>query len=366
MNSTQNYGFMYNEFILDTSQNVVIKRTRKTQNGNYEAEKKLKKEIQFYKYVHSIPRLHRFKMPAIIHSQNHPPELHIEYFPGHEPLTERFPYDSPTESRIIIREILDCIHQLHENSPRVQVTWEEYRTSLRQECYEKIVERYLSIHWKNDVYPEFERLKYVNGIKVKSLLEYADIIRKRIEYIPNRYLTFIHGDTHLGNILVPKREREGEDEDISKNRTDRYIFIDPRGYYASYDGYGERRYDYAKLLFGISGYSKFDLMTIDTCDITEVTDTDNTQSADNTQPALNINIPFIVDYAHIYTSLDDPEWQSSVPELTNEMTRIISLSIWLGNNSTFVSPQKKLTSLMIARYLCERFLVRDAQDAPRI
>jgi hypothetical protein len=74
------------------------------------------------------------------------------------------------------------------------------------------------------------------------------------------------------------------------------------------------------------------------------------------KPEMNITIPFIDEYSSIYKSLDTPEWQSSVPELTAELTRLISLSIWLGNNSTFISPEKKLMSLMISRYLCERFL----------
>jgi hypothetical protein len=155
------------------------------------------------------------------------------------------------------------------------------------------------------------------------------------------FLTYIHGDTHLGNILVPKPGT------CIVSDTPRYVFIDPRGYFASYDVFGDPHYDYAKLLFGISGYSRFDQMTIDVNDINEL----------NGLPEMNITIPFIDEYSSIYKSLDTPEWQSSVPELTAELTRLISLSIWLGNNSTFISPEKKLMSLMISRYLCERFLV---------
>ena len=158
-------------------------------------------------------------------------------------------------------------------------------------------------------------------------------------------MTFIHGDTHLGNILVPKHGLDA-DADLPK-----YIFIDPRGYFASYDVYGDKHYDYAKLLFGISGYSRIDQMMIHHCDIGRA-DAD----ADADASELNIRIPFIDETARIYESLDTPEWQSSVPELTAELTRLISLSIWLGNNSTFISPEKKLMSLMISRYLCERFL----------
>jgi len=111
-------------------------------------------------------------------------------------------------------------------------------------------------------------------------------------------------------------------------------------------------------------------MTIDRCDINEMGGSGSglpelndsgsglpeLNDSGSGLPELNITIPFIDEYSSIYKSLDTPEWQSSVPELTSELTRLISLSIWLGNNSTFVSPEKKLMSLSISRYLCERFL----------
>jgi hypothetical protein len=270
---------------------------------------------------------------------------------------------------------LDHIRPLHEHSPRIQITEDEYRQALRVEVYDKIVERYYSVEWKK-IYPEFERLTHVNGIKVRSFIEYATIIRDRVGVPPPNggsfarlervvagdtgvtlpkgvFLTYIHGDTHLGNILVPKPGM------CIVSDTPRYVFIDPRGYFASYDVFGDPHYDYAKLLFGISGYSRFDQMTIDVNDINELNGSVNGAMTNGISvlPEMNISIPFIDEFSSVYKSLETPEWQSSVPELTAELTRLISLSIWLGNNSTFISPEKKLMSLMISRYLCERFLV---------
>lgn len=348
MNSPQNYGYIYNEFIIDNSRNIIVKRLR---TENKDGKMKLQKEIDFYTSLttHNIPE--PFVFPRLysttINGSVGIPELHIQYFPDHEALTDRFPYasasgsGSASASRTIIREILDCIAPLHTYSPRLQITDKEYNDAIRTECYDKIVERFHSVNWGEDI----ERLNYVNGVKVRPFLEYANMVKDRViaaaaaTTSEGRYFTFIHGDTHLGNILVPKSARS----DAPK-----YVFIDPRGYFASYDAYGDKHYDYAKLLFGISGYSRFDQMMIQHCDIGPASDAD----AD----ALNIQIPFIDEYAHIYESLDDPEWKSTVPEITSEFTRLISLSIWLGNNSTFVSPHKKLMSLMIARYLCERFI----------
>lgn len=368
MNSPQNYGFIYNEFVIDISRNIIVKRLKRTIPENKDGKMKLQKEIGFYNSVitHKIPQ--PFIMPRIYSTTASTaadtsgaiPELHIQYFPDHEALTERFPYTQAPSASVaeparqdsihVIREILDYISPLHTHSPRLQITEQEYLDAIRTECYDKIVERFHSVKWEEDIYPDIARLNYVNGVKVRPFLEYAHIVKERVGALVSaeartgerwRTLTFIHGDTHLGNILVPKRGHH--------HASPKYVFIDPRGYFASYDVYGDKHYDYAKLLFGISGYSRFDQMMIQQCDITNA-------GADADASELNIHIPFIDDTARIYESLVTPEWQAAVPEITSELTRLISLSIWLGNNSTFVSPHKKLMSLMIGRYLCERFL----------
>ena len=374
--NAQNYGFIYNELVVDLTRNRLIKRTRRSLidgtntsalaiQQRKEGEMKLRKEIQFYLCIQAYHRIPLpFVMPRFYASPTiaspASPELHIQYFQDYEPLTERFPYAHADAACSVIREILDHIRPLHEHSPRIQITENEYRQALRVEVYDKIVERYYSVDWKK-IYPEFERLTHVNGVKVRSFIEYATIIKDRVDALGSpatnsgRSLTYIHGDTHLGNILVPKPGV------CISNDTPRYVFIDPRGYFASYDVFGEPHYDYAKLLFGISGYSRFDQMTIERCEVneavTDVTDLPEIANGISGLPEMNITIPFIDEYSSIYKSLDTPEWQSSVPELTAELTRLISLSIWLGNNSTFISPDKKLMSLMISRYMCERFLV---------
>ena len=130
----------------------------------------------------------------------------------------------------------------------------------------------------------------------------------------------IHGDIHLGNILI--------DKNYSDNKNDIY-FIDPRGYFGNSELYGIKEYDYAKLLFGISGYSIFDSMEI--VDLNIIGD--------------NIDINFIDKYCKIYETTH-----------FDSFTKLISLSIWLGNNSNFINDNKKITSLMIAYYLCEKYI----------
>jgi hypothetical protein len=213
--------------------------------------------------------------------------------------------------------------------------------------------RYSSVEW-TILFPEFERITYVNEVPVRPFVDYVNIIQNRIfDIIDNISSTgiqilfsYIHGDIHLGNILVPKTDRTIKfAASLAK-----YVFIDPRGYFASYDVFGDKRYDYAKLLFGISGYSKFDQMCIDSCDIQPYS-----SNSDTDPTVLNINIPFIDDYCSIYNTIETSEWKQSISEF-DELTVLLSFTIWLGNNSTFTSPHKKLTSLMISRFICERFL----------
>ena len=124
----------------------------------------------------------------------------------------------------------------------------------------------------------------------------------------------IHGDIHLGNILVDGNQ---------------VYFIDPRGYFGNTELYGLFEYDYAKLLFGLSGYSLFDNLYIN-----ELTIKGN-----------NIEIDLIKKYEFIFES-----------DLFDNITKLLSLSIWLGNNSCFIDINKKITSLMIAYYYCEKYI----------
>ena len=125
----------------------------------------------------------------------------------------------------------------------------------------------------------------------------------------------IHGDTHLGNILL--------------DENDQLYFIDPRGYFGSSKLFGLYEYDYAKLLFGISGYSVFDNMKIDDLCI-----------KDN-----NITIDFIKNHEHVFKE-----------GLFDEVTTLLCLSIWLANNNCFSNVNKKITSIMIAFYYCEKYM----------
>jgi len=82
-------------------------------------------------------------------------------------------------------------------------------------------------------------------------------------------------------------------------------------------------------MFGLSGYSIFDNLQIDELIIKND----------------NLEIDFINKYEYIFES-----------ELFDNITKLLCLSIWLGNNSCFIDINKKITSLMIAYYYCEKYV----------
>ena len=145
---------------------------------------------------------------------------------------------------------------------------------------------------------------------------YKKIKRRLINLLNERdSYNLIHGDIHLGNILIDSK--------------DELYFIDPRGYFGETKLFGIFEYDFAKLMFGLSGYSFFDEMIIDKINVINS----------------NIEIDFIKEYEYIFTE-----------NIFDEITKLFCLSIWLGNNSCFIDVNKKMISIMIAYYYCEKYL----------
>jgi fructosamine-3-kinase len=299
--NTDNYGYAFNNIKIHNG--TVIKSAK-----NKYGKRKIQNEIEFYKYI--ISNNIQFPIPTIIDTDCNNAVFIMEYLRDHCIATKKI------GNANIIQPIMNHLHRLHTHFV-LDVSRETYIQQLHIETNKKIIDRYNDTDW-NTIW-KTNTITHVNNTAIHDVHYYIQKINLHIYSIIDSYskyqFSLIHGDAHLGNILIL-------DDDIR--------FIDPRGYFGDMKLYGIKEYDAAKLLFGLSGYSVFDEMTIENVNI---------QNG-------NIEIDFIDNYLQIY---DSP--------LFSNYEKLLSLTIWLGNNSMFSSTIKKLYSLLIAYYICEKHLL---------
>jgi len=136
-------------------------------------------------------------------------------------------------------EALDVLHE-----KLIPVPKPDLLQDLRREFYDKVVERCNKISHILCKYDEQElKKKLERGYKV-ILDWFNDKYTYSLDH-PGCLMVYshIHGDLNGSNVLV-------SDEGGLK-------FIDPRGYFGLTVGAGPREYDYAKILYALSGYDKF-------------------------------------------------------------------------------------------------------------
>jgi hypothetical protein len=294
-----NYGFTFN--------NITIRGFEFNKNyKNLLGKNKINNEIKFYLYINKNEL--DFPMPELINYDDG--NITIRYIENSFPLTNKIISSNITEYINKIKSHFCIIHNIQK-----KVSQDVIKRDLNIELNIKIMNRFNEYDWDSNLI--YKSIKSVNNVKIKNIYYYTQILEKKIiQYFETRnYYNLIHGDTHLGNILLDKN--------------DNIYFIDPRGYFGESSLFGIYEYDYAKLLFGLSGYSVFDNMIID-----EINVKDN-----------NIEINFIKEYEYIFES-----------NLFDGITILLCLSIWLSNNSCFSNINKKITSLMISCYYCEKYL----------
>ena len=294
-----NYGFVFNNISIN---NNTVNKNSKNSYGKI----KINNEIEFYLYV--IKNNISFPMPMLInHADGY---LSIEYIQDSTTLTNKIAPLNVYEYINKLEKLLKGIHQI-----QTPVSFDTIQTDLNIELSKKILDRFSEYDWRSDI--QFNSITSVNGLKIKNIVYYSDVIKsKLISYLkPREHYNLIHGDIHLGNILLDKN--------------DNIYFIDPRGYFGESKLFGLCEYDFAKLLFGLSGYSVFDEMNI-----SELKIVDN-----------NLEIEFIKQHEYVFEN-----------KLFDKITTLICLSIWLANNSCFSNTNKKITSLMIAYYYCEKYI----------
>ena len=149
--------------------------------------------------------------------------------------------------KLILKNIIDKIKVIH-NLETINVTKVFFFNNLKKEIYDKIIERRNIII---DLINYFGNIKKVNNVTIDSfeniLNKCKNIIIKYYETIDIYEYSIILGDCQFSNIL------------INKDNLEDIVFIDPRGYFGDSLIHGPTDYDYAKILYAISGYDNFNL-----------------------------------------------------------------------------------------------------------
>jgi HAD superfamily hydrolase (TIGR01509 family) len=139
----------------------------------------------------------------------------------------------------IINLIYDKLKILHTKT--IIVNTNDNINNIIYESYDKIIYRVNLIKPLINLF----NINNVNGIHINhTLIEILNHCKNILLLnIDNEY-SFIHGDCTFSNILI--------------NNNDLF-FIDPRGYFGNSLIYGPKEYDYAKIMYSISGYDLFNL-----------------------------------------------------------------------------------------------------------
>jgi len=158
-----------------------------------------------------------------------------------EPLYKSFSNFTLEERNICLEKIYKNLDLLHQNKCQINVISEEnvkIKEDIKKECYDKIKERLNKI---KPILDYFSNIKKINNIQINVTID--DILEKLQKILLNNYenYTLIHGDCQFSNTLY----------------NGNIYFIDPRGYFGNTLLYGDKDYDYAKVLYALTGYDNF-------------------------------------------------------------------------------------------------------------
>lgn len=300
----QGYGAFLTKIYFENG--VVIKKSINNQ-GNI----RITEEINFYNFVKDKP--FGFLVPNIFMVDDK--SFHMEYLENYITIEKHLRNIDNTDKTCQIVHFIKKILNEKLYIENKNIDFNTYKKNLILETTEKILSRNKTI---NFIIEKYSFIKKVNGIKIMDLDTILSKIKVLIEtYLKTAELIYfpVHGDLQLNNILI-----NPENNNIK--------FIDPRGYFGESKIYGMKEYDYAKLYFGLSGYSYFDLKEVTNLNI--INDSGN----------------IIIDMKEIITI----QGQSHIIQL-------LIICIWLGNAHCFITNELKVVeSYFYALYLATIYL----------
>lgn len=304
------YGSSFNKIYIDPNSNTIKKVC-----FNEYGMKKITYEKKFYEFlinheiVFPVPKIHCFLKNGYI----------MDYLYDYKPLYKTFTLCNKDKQNEIMIKITKYLKILHDSN-KIFVSKDEYYKHLNIEINMKLLQRYEVI---KSLLQKYDYIKTVNMIEIIPFHKLVHLIEKEIYKIINNkndnYFVPIHGDCQFNNILY---------NDESK----KMCFIDPRGYYGENEIFGIPEYDYAKVIFALSGYDEFDNRVINEL----IIDGDN----------ISITIDNVLDTKVV----------SSSSICSNKLGYLLMLSIWLGNSHCFINNENKAVySYFIGLYLGSKY-----------
>lgn len=147
----------------------------------------------------------------------------------------------------IVNLIKNNIHKIHSIKTK-EVLQKDILEDINIELNLKVKTRIKQIKKLINGFGDFYSINNLELFKCEG--QYEDYI---LEYLNNMFVKYfkhnlyyypIHGDPQFSNMIF-------------NNDTNSLYFIDPRGYFGNSKIYGPIEYDYAKILYALSGYDKF-------------------------------------------------------------------------------------------------------------
>ncbi len=207
-------------------------------------------EKEWYKYINNlnndtinnfIPKIYNIYEFAFLM------EYKKDYIPLYQYLL-KIEHENNNDNTIknnILKNIIEKIDTLH-NIEKKSINKIIFLNDIKKEIYDKVIQRKNII---NPIIEYFGIIKTVNDVTLlsfdKVIEKCKNIITKYYNLIDNYEYSIIFGDCQFSNIL------------INPTSSNDILFIDPRGYFGNSNIHGLPEYDYAKILYGISGYDNF-------------------------------------------------------------------------------------------------------------
>lgn len=146
----------------------------------------------------------------------------------------------------VYNKFVEAVNQLHEMEIDIQDDEEDCINALRNELIDMIDVR---VNPCKNIIRDVIRtnISTFNGMRISRHKDLMNMLNNWFDgYKHKAEFCLVHGDPNTDNCMYDEK-------------SDKVYFIDPRGYFGKLKtlGLGLKDYDYAKFLYGMTGYSKF-------------------------------------------------------------------------------------------------------------